>query len=171
MKRSFFVIFLSFITSSVYAYSNFCSEADLSDEQRAHTKELHQEFRASVEGLSKEERRAKWGEFSQTILDAVADSEEQKVALAKCFEQRKNRRHNRHKCFEEAGFSDEQRAHMKELRQEFKASVKSLSKEERRAKWGEFPQTVLDTVADSEEQKAALAKCFEQRWKHCRKRQ
>lgn len=84
MKISCFVfIFFSLITSSVYAHSNFCPEANLSEDQRAQIKE---------------QKRAVWADFHTHILETVSATEEQKAALAKCFEHRKKhwKKHKKH---------------------------------------------------------------------------
>ena len=78
MKTNFIIIFLFLITSSAYARSKFCPEAELSEEQTAQVKELRKNVKANTEGLSKEEKRAAWVDLQQSILD-IATSEEQKL--------------------------------------------------------------------------------------------
>ena len=171
MKTNFLIIVLSIMASSVYAHSDFCPEAGLSEAQETQRKELTREFKASVEGLNKAERKAQWEGFQQTLLDIIPETEEQETALAGCFERGKERRHGRrHKCFKEAGFSADQKDQWKGLREEFKASVEGLSKEEKRAKRAEFRQHALDTVPATAEQKAALEQCFEKRKERRKKR-
>ncbi len=63
----------------------------------------------------------------------------------------------------EAGFSDEQKAKVKELRQSFRNSFRDIGREDRQDTWSELQQNILETVPTTEEQKAALSKCFERR--------
>ena len=152
MKISFILIFLSFITSSVYAHSNSCPEAELSEDQQAQIKE---------------KKRAAWANFHAQILETVPTSEEQQAALAECFE----RNNKRYKNFcPKAELSEEQQGQVKELRKSFKSSVQELGKKEKRAARKELQQNILETVPTSEEQQAALAECFEDRKKHRKKR-
>ena len=161
MKTSFIFI-LFFITPLVYADSNFCSEAELSEEQKAQVKELREAFKASAQDLSKEERRTMRADFKAQVLETVPTSEEQQAVLAECFDKRKKRHSRKHKNFcSEAELSEEQKAQMKELRKGFKASAQDLSKEERRTARKELQQNILNTVPVSEEQKVALTECFE----------
>ena len=76
-----------------------CSEeAGLSHEQKEDWKALRKEFKASVEGLSREERREKRAVFHQQVLDTIPETEEQAEALSQCFEDRKkHRKKHRHK--------------------------------------------------------------------------
>ena len=149
MKTHFLIIALSIMASSVYAHSKSCPEAGLSDEQAVQWETLREEFKASVEGLSKEERRAKRAEFHQHVLEVLPETQEQRTALEECFDRRKERRHGRrHKCFKEAELSDGQRDQWRALRSESR-------------------QTALDTVPATDEQRAALEQCFE---KHREKR-
>ncbi len=151
MKTGFIIIFLSFVTSSVYAHSGFCPEAELSKEQK---------------GQIKEQKQAVWTDFHDYILETVPTSEEQKAALAECFE----RKHKRGRNFcPEAELSEEQKAQVKELRKNSRSSVQKLSKKERRSARKELQQNILDTVPTSEEQQVALAECFENRKKHRKK--
>ena len=91
MKTNILISICSlFMASSVYAHSK-CLEAGLSDEQKAAWQALRENFKDSVEGLSKEEKKAKWAEFHQQVLDAIPETEEQKAALEQCFEKRKKR--------------------------------------------------------------------------------
>ena len=171
MKMNILIIGLSLMASSVYARPD-CPEAGFSEEQKAHVKELRQDFKSSVEGLSREERRTAWSEFHQTVLDTIPETDEQKVALSECFEERKNKKRwkkRRHSCSKAAGLSEEQTDQWKALREEFKSSVEGLSREERRTAWSEFHQTVLDTIPETDEQKAALSECFEDRKKRNKK--
>ena len=163
MKTNFIIIVLSFMVSSVYAQPRFCPEAGFSDEQKAQAKMLRHDFRASVESLSKEERQAKRAELEQTILDTIAETDEQRTALAECFERRSGKR----SC-PEAGLSDEQKVQWKALRHDFRASVEGLSKEEKQAKRAELEQQVLETIPETDEQKVALVQCFKD-WKQEKK--
>ena len=170
MKTNFIIICLFFFTTSVYARSNFCPEAGFSDEQKAKVKEMRNHVKSSTHDMSKEDRQAAWSIFQQNVLETVATTEKQKTALSKCFEQYKHKGERRKKfCPEEAGLSDEQKAKMIEMRNHVKSSTHDMNKEDRRAAWSTFRQNVLETVATTEEQRAALSKCFEQythKYKH-----
>lgn len=172
MKTNFLIIVLSIMVSSLYAHADFCPEADLSEAQETQRKELMRGFISSLRGLSKAERKTQWEGFQQTLLDTIDGiDEDQRVALSECFKHRKERRHGRrHKCFEEAGFSNEQKDQWKTLREEFKASVEGLSKEERRAKRAEFRQHALDIVPATLDQRTILEQCFEKQKEHRKKR-
>ena len=151
-------------TISVYADSKFCPEAELSDEQLAHIKESHRNFRDSTCELSKEERKTARADLQQKILETLSTSEAQKEALLQCFEKRKEKRKNRNRdhC-PKAKLSNEQKADMKELHKNFRKSTCGLSKEERKAARAELHQTVLETIPTTEGQRDALSKCFERR--------
>ena len=58
--KAIILISLFLITSSVYARSNSCPEANLSDEQTAQINDLRQSFRSSLQGqeLTKEQKQA-----------------------------------------------------------------------------------------------------------------
>ena len=146
MKTGFIVICLSVITSSVYARSDFCPEAGLSEKQRKQIKE---------------QKKAGWAEFQAHILETVPASEEQKVVLSQCFENRKKRRN----FCPEAELSEEQKAQIRELRQNFRNSVKDKSKDERQAARAELHGHILEVVPTSEEQRVALSECYENRKK------
>ena len=165
MKTNFIILFLFLITSSAYTRSKFCPEAELSGEQKAQVKELRKNFKANKEGLNREEKRAAWADLQQSILNDIAISEEQQAALSECFDSRKKRRHY---C-PEAELSEEQKAQVKELRKNFKANKEGLNREEKRAAWADLQQSILNDIATSEEQQAALSECFESRKKRKRK--
>ena len=74
---------------------NFCPTAELSEEQKAQVKELRKGFKDSAQDLSKEERRTARKELQQNILNTVPVSEEQKVALTECFENKKRKKRHR----------------------------------------------------------------------------
>ena len=76
---------------SRFASANFCPEAGLSEEQKEQIKNLSQE--RDKQNLSREERRTAREELQKKILEEVASTEDEKTALSKCFEQRKE--HNR----------------------------------------------------------------------------
>ena len=65
----------------------------------------------------------------------------------------------------EANLSDEQKAQIKELRQNFRNATQGLSKDERRAAKTEMQQTILENIATTDEQRQALSQCFERRKK------
>ena len=133
-----------------------CPEANLSEEQRFSAQEIWQEFMASIEGKSREERRELRAEFHQEVLDNVPSSDEQRAALAEC--QQKRRRGKQHRC-PEANLSEEQQSAVQEIWREFRASAEGKSREERRELRAEFRQEILDTVPSSDEQRVALAEC------------
>ena len=171
MKINILIIGLALMASSMYAHSDSCPEAGLSDAQQDQWKGLRQDFRASVQELEGEEKQAAWADFQQTILNEVAETDDQKEALEQCFEKRTERRHGRrHKCFEEAGFSAEQKDQWKGLREEFEASVEGLSKAEKQAKKAEFHQHALDIVPTTPDQRTALEQCFEKRTERRKRR-
>lgn len=166
MKISFIAIFLSFFTASVYAHSHCCPEAGLSDTQKAQIKEMRNNVKSSLHDMSREERRATWSAFEKNVLETVATTEEQKMALSKCFERKRERRKN---FCPKAGLSDEQKAKMKKMRRSVKSSTRDMNKKDRKAAWSTFEQNVLETVATTEEQKAALSKCFKEYKNLCSK--
>ena len=147
-----------------------CPEAGLSDEQKDAWKALRKDFRASVEGLSREEKREKKAEFHQQVLDTIPATEEQAEALSQCFEERKKRGKKKRRGCPEADLSDEQKDEWKALRKDFRASVEGLSHEEKQEKRAEFHQQVLDTIAETDEQREALSQCFEKRKKRGKKK-
>ena len=162
MKTSFIFILISFITPLIYADSNFCPTADLSEEQKAQVKELRKSFKASTQDLSKEEKRAMRADFKAQVLETVPTSEEQQAVLAECFDKRKGKHSRKKRNFcPTADLSEEQKAQVKELREGFKASTQDLSKKEKRTAQKELQQNILNTVPVSEEQKVALTECFE----------
>ena len=63
----------------------------------------------------------------------------------------------------EAGFSDEQKAKVKELRQSFRDSFRDIGREDRQDTVSQLQQNILKTVPVTEKQKTALSKCFERR--------
>ena len=71
-----------------------CPEANLSEEQQSAVRAIRQEFRASAEGKTREEREALRAEARQEILNTVPSSDEQRAALAEC-QQRGKKRHHR----------------------------------------------------------------------------
>ena len=72
--------------SAQQGMDSWCPEAGLSDEQTDQWQALRQDFKTSVEGLSKKERRAKWAEFHQQVLETIPETDEQQAALEQCFE-------------------------------------------------------------------------------------
>ena len=155
MKTGFIIIFLSFLIPSVYAHSNFCSEAELSEQQKDQIKK---------------QKKAVWADFHDRILETVPTSEEQKASLTECFENKKKHWKKRRNVCPEAELSEKQKSQVKELRKNFRSSIQELSKKERQAARKELQQNILETVPTSEEQQAALAECFENRQKHWKKR-
>ena len=69
-----------------------CPAANLSEEQKEQIKKIHQDSRASSRDISKEERQSSREELQKRILDTVPTTEEQKSALAECFERRRRNR-------------------------------------------------------------------------------
>lgn len=63
----------------------------------------------------------------------------------------------------EAGLSEEQKAQIKEIRQNLRDSNHGLSREERQTNKAELQKTILETIPETEEQRAALEQCFEHR--------
>ena len=155
MKTSFILMLLSLFTSPVYAHSDFCPEAALSEEQKAQIKE---------------QKQTVWADFHAHILETVPTSEEQKTALSECFENRKKYWKNHRNFCPEAKLSEEQKAQVKELRENFRSSTQELDREGKQAARKELQQNILETVPTSEEQKTALSECFENRKKHRKNR-
>ena len=73
-----------------FTSSDFCPGAGFSEEQKEQIKNLSQE--RNNQNLSREERRTARGELQKKILEEVAKTEEEKTALSKCFEQRRERK-------------------------------------------------------------------------------
>ena len=69
-----------------------CPAAKLSEEQKEQIKKLLQDSRSSSRDMNKEERRSTREESQKRILDTVPTTEEQKTALAECFERRRRNR-------------------------------------------------------------------------------
>ena len=66
-----------------------------------------------------------------------------------------------------ANLSEDQKAAVKTMRQDFRAAAEGKSREEKRALKAELHQKILDTVPVSDEQRAALAKCQERKKRGC----
>ena len=120
---------------------DWCSEANLSDAQKESIQQAKQESR-------------------QNILDNVLESDEQRAALSACWEKRKERKRNR--C-PEANLSDAQKKSIQEMRRNFKAQAGDLSEADRKQAKQELRQNILNTVLESDEQRAALSACWEKR--------
>ena len=148
-------------------HRKYCPEAELSKEQRKQIKKLHKEFRVDACDFNEEERKAAREDLHNHILERVAE-ENQKEALLKCFERGKERRHQRNHC-PEANLSEEQKEHIKALRQEFRAKTCDLSREEKGAAREDLHNHILEKVAE-EDQREALSKCFERRKKRHKKK-
>ena len=72
---------------------NFCPTAGLSEEQKEQIKNLVQE--TDDQNLNREERRTASQELKKKILEEIVMTEEEKTALSKCFEQRREHNKNR----------------------------------------------------------------------------
>ena len=73
--------------------ADFCTKAGLSEEQKKQIKNLSR--KGDNQNLSREERKTAREELQKKILEEVAKTEEEKTALSKCFEQRKERNRRR----------------------------------------------------------------------------
>lgn len=73
------------------------------------------------------------------------------------------RRAGRHLSCPEAGLSEEQQAQIRELRQSFRGSENNRNRGEKGAAHMELNQSILATVPETEQQRAALSECFERR--------
>ena len=145
--KTIILVFLSFITSSVYARSNSCPKAELSEVQETQIQDYKQAAEANFETL---------------ILDTVPVSEEQKVVLAECFK-------NKKRFCPKAELSEVQETQIKELLENFKAASHDMHWKDKKAAWRELEKTILDIVSASEEQQTATAKCLKHWKRHKRK--
>ena len=90
MRVHFFVfVFFFFTTASVYAFSNFCPKAELSEEQKNQIKEMRMQFKSSSQEMSREDKKTAREDMQKNILNTIASTEEQKAALANCFKSHK----------------------------------------------------------------------------------
>ena len=90
MRVHFFVFVFSFLTTaSVYAFSNFCPKAELSEKQKNQIKEMHMQFKYLSQEMSREEKKTARENMQKNILNMMALTEEQKTALANCFKSHK----------------------------------------------------------------------------------
>ena len=78
---------------SRFTSPNFCPTAGLSEEQKEQIKNLVQE--RDDQNLEREERRTASQELKKKILEEIVMTEEEKTALSKCFEQRREHNKNR----------------------------------------------------------------------------
>ena len=77
---------------SRFTSPNFCPTAGLSEEQKEQIKNLVQ---GDNQNLTREERRTASQELKKKILEEVVMTEEEKTALSKCFEQKREDNKNR----------------------------------------------------------------------------
>ncbi len=149
------LIGITFLVSVVYLNSpieaeadqgrhNWCPEANLSDAQKESIQTAKQQLK-------------------QNILDTILESDEQRAALSACWEKKKERKKKRRNWCPEANLSDAQKESIREMRRNFKAQVKDLSEEDRKQAKQEFRQNILNTVLESDEQRAALSACWEKK--------